>query len=348
MNMVSPKAALKRRIISGRYSGRHCKDGSFDKGMIAARMLPRAVLSGVLFAVAATAGIVSVAPSAQAQQSEVRAVVNREAITSYQIAQRAAFLRIRRETASNEAATNELIDEALKRQEMRRRNITVPDEAIDGYVANFAQGNNLTNDQLRQAFGQAGFSLESFREFVRIGMGWSQAVQANMRQSEVMSEQDAVQRMLQQGGQKPSTTEYTLQQVIFVVPQAERGSAMGRRMAEANALRQRFSTCPATYQFAQGLRDVTVRELGRVLQPALPPAWRDQISGIPGRGLTRAQETDRGVEFIAVCDQRSVSDDRSAAMELQAREFEALNASGADPGADFLKTLRDQATIIRR
>lgn len=321
---------------------------SLDKRMIAARMLSRAALTGMLLAVAGVGVIASAPTAAYAQQSEVRAVVNREAITSYQIAQRAAFLRIRRETASNEAALNELIDEALKRQEMRRRGITIPDEAIDGYVANFAQGNNLTNDQLRQAFGQAGFSLESFREFVRIGMGWSQAVQANMRQSEVLSEQDAVQRMLQQGGQKLSTTEYTLQQVIFVVPQAERGSAMGRRMQEANALRQRFTTCPATYQFAQGLRDVTVRELGRVAQPALPPAWREQISGISGRGLTRAQETERGVEFIAVCDQRSVSDDRSATMALQAREFEALNASGADPGADFLKTLRDQATIIRR
>lgn len=309
-------------------------------------MLRRTALT-LTVAVSALTGTLAVSQPAVAQQSEVRAVVNREAITSYQIQQRAAFLRLRRETASNEAATNELIDEMLKRQEIRRRGISIPDEMVDAYVRNFAQGNNLTMDQLAQVFGQVGFSTDGFREYVRTQMGWAQAVQANMRQTEMLSEQDVVQRMLQQGGQKPSTTEYTLQQVVFVVPAAERGSAMGRRMQEANAMRQRFTTCPETYRFAQGLRDVTVRELGRVAQPELPQQWRADITNIHSRGVTRAQETERGVEFIAVCDQRVISDDRAASLVFQAREFEQMNQQ-SEPDVALLKELKDKATIIRR
>ena len=51
-----------------------------------------------------------------------------------------------------------------------------------------------------------------------------------------MSEQDVVRRMLQQGGAKPTATEYMLQQVIFVVPASERGNmAKRKREAEAHA-----------------------------------------------------------------------------------------------------------------
>lgn len=308
-------------------------------------MLPRAALTGMLLAFTAAVGPALLPAPAQAQQSEVRAVVNREAVTSYQMQQRAAWLRIQRRDASNAAVLNELIDDTLKRQEIRRLGITVPDEAIDGFVADFARQNNLTVAQLGQAFGQVGFSVDGFREFMRTTMGWHQAVRARIRDREQMSEQDVVQRMLQQGGQKPSTTEYTLQQVIFVVPQSERGS-MGRRMQEANALRQRFTTCPQTYQFAQGLRDVTVQDVGRRLQPELPTEWREEISAINGRGTTRPKETQNGVEFIAVCDQRSVSDDRAATVVLQEQEFQSMLEG--EPDVAFLKELRDRATIIRR
>ncbi len=293
----------------------------------------------------ATSGTILAAPPAAAQQSEVRAVVNREAITSYQISQRAAFLRLRRAPASNEAALNELIDEQLKKQEIRRRGINIPDSAVDDAYANFAAQNRLNASQLNQLLGQAGFSQAGMKDYIRTQMGWGQAVQMNIRQTEMISEQDAVQRMLQQGGDKPSTTEYTLQQVIFVVPEAERSRIMNQRTQEANALRQRFTNCPATYQFAQGLRDVTVRELGRVAQPELPPRWKDEVSSLSAGRTTRPQTTERGVEFIAVCSTRTISDDRAATLVFQARELEQLSQS--EPDAEFLKQLRDRATIVR-
>lgn len=312
--------------------------------MTARRLLKRLALVSTL-AIGTATGIVAVQmPVAQAA-SEVRAVVNREAITSYQIQQRTAFRQLRREAGGADAAMNELIDEALKKQEIRRRGINVPDAAVDQAFANFAQQNRLTTAQLGQVLGQAGFSSDGFRDYIRTQMGWGQAIQANMRQGERLTEQDAVQRMLQQGGQKPTTTEYTLQQVIFVVPQGQRGQ-MANRKAEANALRQRFSTCPATYEFARGLRDVTVRELGRVAQPELPQLWKADIEALqPGRA-TPVKETDRGVEFIAVCDSRNVSDDRTAALVFEAQDLEALGR--AEPDAAFLKTLKDRATIVKR
>ena len=144
-------------------------------------------------------------------------------------------------------------------------------------------------------------------------MGWGQAVIANIRQTERITEQDAVHRMLEQGGQKPSTTEYTLQQVIFVVPEAQRSSQTSRRMSEANSLRQRFTSCPATYDIARGLRDVTVRDLGRVAQPELPPRWKDEISSSSRGRTTKPQATERGVAEASAEGLRALFPERKAA-----------------------------------
>ncbi len=279
--------------------------------------------------------------------SEVRVVVNREAITSYQINQRAAFLRLRRESGNlQQKATDELVEEAIKNQEVRRRGIKIPDEAVDAAFNNFATQNKLTVQQLGQVLAQAGFSSDAFKDYIRAQMGWGQAVQARLRSKQRMSEQDVVQRMLAEGGNKPTTTEYVLQQVILVVPKGERGS-IARRVTEANNLRSRFQTCQGTFQLASALRDVTVRDLGRIAAPELPMLWKADIQRLqPGR-TTPAKETERGVEFIAVCDARTVSDDVAAGMVFQEQDMAKLGKQ-AEPDADFLAELKAKAQISRR
>jgi peptidyl-prolyl cis-trans isomerase SurA len=212
----------------------------------------------------------------------------------------------------------------------------------------FAKSNNLTTAQMDQVLAESGVTKAHFREFIRAQMGWSQALMARARHdSTAMTEQDAVQRMLQQGGSKPSATEYMLQQVIFVVPAAERGSRLGARKREAEALRNRFQGCDSTRDFARGLLDVTVRDLGRVLEPELPPDWAAPVKAARAGGATQVRETERGVEFIGICSARQVSDDRVAQMLFQ------TDATASDDAAEKLsKTytdeLRKRGTIVRR
>jgi peptidyl-prolyl cis-trans isomerase SurA len=302
-----------------------------------------------MLALALTASVVGgLATEPAMAASEIKIIVNKEPVTTFAIRQRAAFLKLRRVKGDlTQAATEELIDEALKKQETRRRGISVPDAAVEQSFQKFAADNKLTQAQLGQIFGQVGFSEKAFKEYIRVQMGWGQAVQSSVTGGGGrVTEQEAVQRMLAQGGTKPSTTEYTLQQVIFVIPEAKRGAMKAERLREANAMRARFTSCPASYEFAKGLRDVTVRELGRVPQPALPERWKDGIVKAGSSGTTPAQETERGVEYIAVCSARTVSDDKIAAMVFQTQDLEKLGKS--EPDAKLLKELRDKATIIKR
>ena len=289
-------------------------------------------------------------PSPAMAASEVAVVVNGQPVTTFQIRQRAAFLKLRREGGNlTKKATDELVDEALKSQEMRRRGIKIPSQAVDEAFDNFAKQNKLTVDQLTQVLSRAGFSAKAFKDYISVQMGWGQAVQASLRSNDAVSEQDAVQRMLAQGGKKPQTTEYTLQQVIFVVPPDERSKLLARRKREAEGMRSRFQGCDKTYDVAKQLIDVTVRDLGRVAAPALPPRWKDAIQNTSPGKSTPVQETERGAEFIAVCSARQVSDDASAAMVFRSQDMAKLGKGGeSGPDKALLEKLRKNAQIVRK
>ena len=300
-----------------------------------------------MFALVMAAAVSAMLTSAPASASEIKYVVNGIPVTNYDIQRRAAFLKLQHRGGGAKVATQDMIEQALRSAEMKRFGISIPDQQIDDAYARFAGSNKLKPSQMDQILQQTGVTKAHFREFMRVQMGWSQVLQAKYRQSGKMSEQDVVQRMLQKGGDKPSATEYMLQQVIFVVPASERKSTLGKRRREAEAMRGRFSGCDKTREFAKGLIDVTVRDLGRILAPELPPEWADSIKSTKAGSATSVRETDRGVEFIGVCSAKEVSDDRVAQLVFQS---EASKSGGeADKlSKEYTEELRKKARIIER
>ena len=289
--------------------------------------------------------IPAVTPHAHA--SEIKYVVNNIAVTSYDIQRRAAFLKLQNRKGNiNKLAADDMIEQTLKAAEMKRLGVRISDQQVEDAYKRFATNNKMSVTQLSGMLQQAGVTADHFKEFIRSQMGWNQALSARFRaQGGTMSEQDAVRRMLEQGGNKPTATEYMLQQVIFVVPPKERG-AIGKRKREAEAMRARFNGCESTRQFAKGLIDVTVRDLGRVLAPELPTEWADQIKKTKAGGATGVRETDRGVEFIGICSAREVSDDKVARMVFQSEG--SKEDQGEEMSKRYLAELREKARIVER
>lgn len=282
-----------------------------------------------------------------AQATEIKVVVNNTPVTSYDIDRRAAFLRVQHKTGDlHSQAVNDMIDQTLRMQEMKRLKIDIPDAEVNKAYANFAASNHISTAQLDQALGHAGVTPQHFKQYIRSQIGWSRALQARYRATESVSEQDAVQKMLQQGGKKPTAKEYMLQQVIFVIPSDQKSALLARRTREAEAMRKRFQSCATTRDFAKGLIDVTVRDLGRVLAPELPGDWKKYITETSPGNATPVRVTDRGVEFIGVCSTREVSDDRVAQMVFQSEQSD--DTTGKELSDKYMKELRDKATIVKR
>lgn len=278
-----------------------------------------------------------------AHASEIRYIINNVPVTSYDIARRKAFLKLQRRSAS---ASDEMIEQTLKNIEIKRLNIRVPDADVEAAYGRFASGNKLSKSQLDQIMAQSGVTKDHFKDFIRSQIGWNRVLGARFRATERLTEQDAAHRMLQDGGNKPTATEYMLQQVIFVIPSGERKSLLARRKKEANAMRGRFNSCQNTREFAKGLIDVTVRDLGRVIAPELPPDWKSLILDTKPGQATKIRETERGVEFIGICSTREISDDRVAQMVFE-NEGE-LDKKAAELSKKYLEELREKARIVER
>jgi len=296
-----------------------------------------------LIATATVPASVLVSPPAYA--STIKYIVNDVPITTGDIQHRAAFLRLQHRKGD---AANEMIEQTLKLAEAKRLGIRISDAQVNDAFDRFAKNNKMQPAQLTQIMARAGVTAEHFKEYIRTQMAWGQAVSARSRsESGLSSEQEAVRKMLDNGGEKPTATEYMLQQVIFVVPAAERKSILAKRKREAESMRARFNGCNTTREFAKGLLDVTVRDLGRVLAPSLPSDWADQIKKTKVGAATPVKETSRGVEFIGICSAREVSDDRVA--ELM------LGGDGAEKNSDtealekkYVAELRQRARIVKR
>ncbi len=308
----------------------------------------RCLIAGAA-ALIVTAFSVSLNGTAMAD-SQVKAVVNNIAITNNDIARRVSFLRLRR-TGGNlaEKAREELVNEVLEREEIIRTGMSVSTEDVNAAFARFAGNNNMSPEQLTKLLAQAGVGADHFKAYIGVSMSWPRVVNARYGGSQKMSNDDLVARLKANNGQKPTSTEYILQQMIFVIPEARRGKITGKRKSEAQASRSKYPGCENGKIFAATMHDVSVRNLGRFLTQELPANWKDEIEKTEQGGTTPIQVTDKGVEYIAVCKKREVSDDLAAEMVFGAQDLAKAEAANADPKSQkYLDELRKKAQIVMR
>jgi len=301
------------------------------------------------FGAAALLPAVSAALAKTANQPKaangVAVLVNGAAVTNSDIAKRVAFLKLQHRSGNlSQIAREQLIDETLRRQEITKRGIGVSAAEVDKAYAGFAASNKLTVSQLDQLMTEAGVTPAHFKAYIRDQMSWGRLVSARFQAESTVTPQEAVQRMIKAGGKKPSLNEYLLNQVILVVPAKSRGN-IGKRMAEANAIRAKINGCDNIYGAAQGVPGVAVRSLGRFLEPQIPAEWEAAVRATPANKPTRAQQTKRGVEFLVVCSVQKVSDDRVAQLVYSMQDSQKSGERGAALEQKYMKELRSAATI---
>ncbi|WP_336276264.1 SurA N-terminal domain-containing protein [Bartonella sp. CB178] len=286
-------------------------------------------------------------PKVSAQVSVIT-TVNGSPITNYDVQRRIAFLKLQQKRGNLPVqAKSELIDEALKNIEVKRRNIEVSDSEVDSAFENFAIQNRMTVDQLRQILIQSDITVQHFKDYIRGQIGWGRLVSARYQaETGTLTEQEAVHRVLKNGGVKPSTNEYTLQQIIFVIPAHRRSEIFEKRRREAINFRTHFRGCKNTKKQAKGILDVTVRELGKFLEPQLPTGWEQDLHATPAGKMTNLRETSYGIEALAVCQVKRVSNDYVSRLMFSIQDNKQRNLQELENlGKKYLKELRREAHI---
>nr|WP_188129875.1 peptidylprolyl isomerase [Roseovarius litoreus] len=146
----------------------------------------------VLPAVMATSMSWGIAAPASAQNLFAPVVkVNDQAITGYEIQQRARMLTLFRSPGNPvELAREQLIEERLKVDAARAAGLVLEDADIRVGMEEFASRANMTAEEFIGALEGAGVSEQSYREFVRAGMTWRELVRARFAPRVSVSDAD--------------------------------------------------------------------------------------------------------------------------------------------------------------
>jgi peptidyl-prolyl cis-trans isomerase SurA len=272
----------------------------------------------------------------------IEVVVNGVQITSYDIQQRVALLRISGQTPSTSVATNQLIDEIIQIQEALRLGITVRQSQVDAAFASIAQQVGMGVGQFEGALREAGVEPNSLKRQIQAQIYWSLLVQARLQTTPAINQQAVTEALLAQGAANQTVREYQMQQIIFVVPANSTNAYVNQRQNEANAFRQRFTGCENTLAQTLSLRDVTVRELGRDTT-ALTQVQLQAVQSTQAGRTTSPARTSRGIELIAVCSITEVAANEQLRTDLQ---NQLLIDLGPQVGQAYLAELRERAVII--
>jgi peptidyl-prolyl cis-trans isomerase SurA len=294
--------------------------------------------------VLAAACLTLVGAGAHAQQ--VLVIVNGDPITAYDVEQRIKLTQLSGQKAPERQATiQELIDEKLKIQLLKRFMIEGIDKDVDNAYANMARRMRTTPSGFTEQLAKSGINSSTLKHRIRAEIVWNQIVRGRFQSSLQISDKDVLAKM---EANKPDESklvgyDYTLRPIVFIVPRGSPPTVAEVRKKEADALRARFQTCEEGVALARALRDVAVRPPIVKSSTELAPELRAILDKTDIGKLSAPEVTTQGIEVYALCGKKQSAADNTPGRkeirdELYSEQFKTLSAR-------FLKELRSQAMI---
>jgi len=301
-----------------------------------------------LGAIALIAGAILVQPQLSVSAfaaSKIIASVDNIAITNNDLSRRAALLRLQKRKGNiNKQAKQALIDEALKLKEAQRRNVNVPQSAVDNAYAKFARGNKMKTSQLTQVLNRAGVGSRGFKDFIKAQIAWQAVVSSRVKAGGApgRSAGRSMNDRLFASSNGAASAEYVLDQVIFFSSGSRSKNAS---VSEAKTMRSAFVGCEKLKTQASNFKNVGVRTLGRVPENGIPAAWKQHVVGLEQGQTSAVRSTERGAEYLAVCSKTSTGKQQSGAAEAGFDLKVQGGKKAEDIAAEYLEELRKKAVI---
>jgi peptidyl-prolyl cis-trans isomerase SurA len=296
-------------------------------------------LAAIAVLAVATAGTSS-AVSAQ----HVLVMVNGQPITSYDVDQRSRFVQIStHKTPARQEIIDELINEKLKVDVLKRYKLEITDKEVDDAFANMGRNMRMTPQQLTAALAQANVDAGTLKARIRSDLAWQQIVRGKFQQSLQVRDKDVNDAMAKKDEKEQDQTgsEYTLRPILFIVANRSEGQIETRKR-EAEALRARFNNCDEGLPFARALRNVIVRDQIKRTSADLPPVLRKILDETPVGRLTNPEVTAQGVEVFALCTRKETTIESS--LKRQVRE-QLFAEKFQEVSKRYIRELRRQAMI---
>lgn len=278
-----------------------------------------------------------------ASSQGIALIVNGQPILSSEVQARLGLMKLSGGGGGLATAQDELVNEKLKVTEAKRFNITTPQDQVDAAFKQIAERSKLTAAQFSQAIQQRGVSPQTLKDRIGAEMTWAELVRRKYA-GQIASRKTGA-NIADPSAKPKSSAQWTVRQIVFVLPKGATEAQFNQRRSEANAARARFPGCDKAVEFAGALRDVAVKE------PITRSA--DQLGGFSQvlektkvGALTEPQKNENGIEMIAVCDRKDLATDDiyRTSGQIDENDGKALQAKSEQ----YLAQLKARAVIERR
>jgi peptidyl-prolyl cis-trans isomerase SurA len=317
--------------------------------------LAAAVLIAALFALA---------PPAQA--ANIVAIVNDQPITELDLTQRISLLEVMddvpRGGIDKKQALRQLIDQTVKLQEAKRYNMLPSDAELTDRIKRLAQNMKLTPDQLYAKLEAKGISKESFRNYVKAGMGFNRIIQGKYQQDVKASEAEVDAKMaelkanisaetakiMNDPRMKPITV-YSLMEIHLPIDGNDPMLLQSRAIEAAQVL-QRLKSCNGLKAASEGIFDVKKGKIFEADATKLPPQMK---AALDKGGVGRAIGPMRGknsIQLIALCGIRKITPPKPNYTMPTREQVEraVINEKYDKLEEDYLSTARDKIYVEYR
>ncbi|MCS6780512.1 MAG: peptidylprolyl isomerase [Geminicoccaceae bacterium] len=287
------------------------------RGLDRRRLLGGFALSAVLPALAAA--------QVPAAGTRIVAVVNNEAITSQDLADRVR-LALASAGLPDDAETRRrlapqllrgLIDEKLQLQEARRLRLEASEAEIDRAFAAIAQRNRLDPPGLAQALRRLGVEPEVFRRQLAAQIAWTKLVERELRPRVAVS-REQIEELL--GSGEAAEEELLLSEILLPVyaPDQE-AQVLAEARDLARSIRQEADFAALARQISAAPSASEGGELGWVRASLLRPEFRNALAGLEKGAVAPPIRTAQGVHLVLLRDRRAAAGVDPARREAEIR-----------------------------
>jgi peptidyl-prolyl cis-trans isomerase SurA len=260
---------------------------------------------------------------AQAVQKEFVTKLQHDMLEQLQRESRAAMMpKLRKE------AQEELIDERLKLQEAKRGGIEITDEDVRRMMKTLADRNKMTEEQFAQHLKGIGVDIATMKERTRAQAAWREVVRRKFAPQISITSRD-VDRMISATASETGadTVELQVQKITLPTPGKMDQTALAKRYAEADGLRQRIGGCNAMGGLAKEA-NARFEDMKYIKPSTISEPTRSMLLNARDGDVLPPATTAGGIEIYAVCGRRSIKADEKererAQEELAQKEFEIM------------------------
>ncbi|MEX2166397.1 MAG: SurA N-terminal domain-containing protein [Methyloceanibacter sp.] len=315
-------------------------------------MAPMPVCAAAFVAALALAAFLIGGPHpATAQELSIVVLVNDDPISDYDIEQRERFLAITTQAQPNpelkKQATDMLIDERLQLQEGKKLGATADAADISKILDDMANKNNLDAEGLTTALAKAGVNIKTLKDRIRAQIVWQDVVRRKFRRDVLIGDAEVDEALSDAGEEVPSSepagTALQLRQVRFALPSGADQRTIASRLAAAETVRSRFSSCGNLAELTKGIQGASIQSLAEsasLVQPARLLVQHAKVGQMTPPTLTGS-----AVELYAVCGKSAIRADNPKREETQRK---LMNEEMGIRAERLLRDLRQDAFIEYR